>query len=103
MLVSSVKMGVLGHLPNSPKSQIVRRVSFPIPPSVSKLPALAKNPEHFIYSLLLFSNAPNIYEKGKSPNLRKREIPNIYEKGKPPNSEISRMFYLTHTIPWPLH
>ena len=76
-------MGVLGHLPNSPKSQIVRRARFPICPSVSKLPALPKNPEHFIYSLLLFSNAPNIYEKGKSLNLRKREIPEFTKKGNP--------------------
>ena len=76
-------MGVLGHPPNSPKSQIVRRVRFPICPSVSKLPAPPKNPEHFIYSLLLFSNAPTFTKreipeftkKGNPQHLRKREIP----------------------------
>ena len=48
-------MGVLGHLPNSPKSQIVRRARFPICPSVSKLPALPKNPSiSFIPSLPFF-------------------------------------------------
>ena len=49
---SSVKMRVLGHFPNSLKSQIVRRSRFP---SVSNLPAHAKNPSiSFIPSLPFF-------------------------------------------------
>ena len=103
-------MGVLGHLPNSLKSQIVRRSRFPICPSVSKLPALPKNPEHFIYSLpsifriprlsykcanaspfSVFGQPPffvmcegsHILKKGNPQHLRKREIPEFTKKGNP--------------------
>ena len=116
---SRVKTRVLAH---SPKSQISNDRVIPIPPSVSKLPALAKNPEHFIYSLPLIFRIPrlsykcanaspfsvfgqppffvmcegsHILKKGNPQHLRKREIPEFTKKGNPPNSEISRMFYLT--------
>ena len=111
---SSIKMPVLGHLPNSLKSQIVRRSRFPICPSVSKLPAHAKNPSiSFIPSLSFFvfpvyrmmcNTSPfsvfgqppffvmcegsHILKKGNPQHLRKRVIPNISKKGNPPNSEI---------------
>ena len=121
-------MGVLGQLPNSLKSQIVRRSRFPICPSVSNcqrpqrirsisfIPSLPffvfpvyrmlcnastfsvfGQPPFFVMcegSHILKKGNPRIYEKGKSPNLRKREIPEftkkgnprIYEKGKSPFS-----------------
>ena len=97
-------MGVLGHLPNSLKSQIVRRSRFPIRPSVSKLPALPKNPEHFIYSLPSIFRIPRLSYRCATPppspfsgNLRffvmcegfhilKKGNPRIYEKGKSPQT-----------------
>ena len=64
---SSVKMGVLGHFPNSLKSQIVRSPIPPICPSVSKLPAPPKNPSISFIPSSYFPTPPNIYEKGKPP------------------------------------
>ena len=101
ILTSSIKMPVLGHLPNSLKSQIVRRSCFPICPSVSKLPAHAKNTSvsftptlpYFVFPVYrmmcnastfsVFGQPPffvmcegsHILKKGNPQHLRKRETP----------------------------
>ena len=58
---SSVLMGVPAHLPKI--SNCATLALF----RAFRIASAPKESEHFIYSLLLFSDAPNIYEKGKPP------------------------------------
>ena len=72
---SSVIMGVLGHLPNSPKSQIVRCSRFPICPSVSNCQRPQRIRSISFIPSSYFPTLPTFRKKGNPQHLRKREIP----------------------------
>ena len=73
-------MGLLGLFLNSPNLKLcapVQRVSFPIRPSVSKLPVLRKDSEHFIYSLLPYFQRSQHLHIRENPIFVIREIPKL--------------------------